>query len=71
MMSLSLSLSLSLFLVPRTGAKNLVYRDQRVIILGSALSCVHLHTARHECGDADEAGDDDDAVVVVSSTSRT
>ena len=67
----ALSLSLSLSLVPRTGAKILF------TVINASYAWVLHHFAcfctqsRHECGDADEAGDDDDAVVVVSSTSRT
>ena len=67
----ALSLSLSLSLVPRTGAKILF------TVINASYAWVLHHFAcfctqfRHECGDADEAGDDDDAVVVVRSTSRT
>ena len=63
--------ALSLSLVPRTGAKILF------TVINASYAWVLHHFAcfctqsRHECGDADEAGDDDDAVVVVSSTSRT
>ena len=67
----ALSLSLSLSLVPRTGAKILF------TVINASYAWVLHHFAcfctqfRHECGDADEVGDDDDAVVVVRSTSRT
>ena len=40
----ALSLSLSLSLVPRTGAKNPVYCDQRIIRLGPASFCMLLHS---------------------------
>ena len=71
MMMPSLSLSLSLSLVPRTGAKILftvINASYAWVLHHFACFCTQSH---HECGDADEAGDDDDAVVVVSSTSRT
>ena len=67
----ALSLSLSLSLVPRTGAKILftvINASYAWVLHHFACFCTQSH---HECGDADEAGDDDDAVVVVSSTSRT
>lgn len=38
------ALSLSLSLVPRTGAKNPVYCDQRIIRLGPASFCMLLHS---------------------------
>lgn len=63
--------SLSLSLVPRTGAKILftvINASYAWVLHHFACFCTQSH---HECGDADEAGDDDDAVVVVSSTSRT
>ena len=65
------ALSLSLSLVPRTGAKILftvINASYAWVLHHFACFCTQSH---HECGDADEAGDDDDAVVVVSSTSRT
>mgnify|MGYP000560115137 CR=1 FL=1 len=67
----ALSLSLSLSLVPRTGAKILftvINASYAWVLHHFACFCTQFH---HECGDADEAGDDDDAVVVVRSTSRT
>ena len=65
------ALSLSLSLVPRTGAKILftvINASYAWVLHHFACFCTQFH---HECGDADEAGDDDDAVVVVRSTSRT